>query len=192
MLAAILGLIGIGLGALLTSLLSADRERRNRRVEALSDLVAASARVIVAHEGLYELVATGRPPDPQSPVAHAALEERVRALAEWRTIHGKVLVVVPRADDLDLAANNFVRARAVGTRWVRAYQKWGPSFDISKVADVQRDSWKGMHEAHHELIAASRRVVEDDLRSWPRRLKRRSSERQSRDRAATAKTRLDL
>jgi len=175
MLPALIGLFGVAVGVVLTSLLSAGRERRDGRVDALSSFVAANARVIVAHEQLYELVASGSPPEIASPPGQAALSERVGALAEWRITHGRVLILVPHAADLDAAVSEFKTARAQATRWIREYQRLGTEFDLAAVQDSQLHAWKAMHRAHDNLIAASRRVVADDLKLWSWRVAQRSA-----------------
>ena len=164
MLPALICLLGVTVGVLLTSSLSASRERRDGRVDALSSFVAANARVLVAHEQLYELVANGRPPEIESPAAQAALGERAAALAEWRIAHGRVLILVPYSVDLDVAVDQFKGARAEATQWVREYQRLGTEFELSAVRDSELHAWKAMHRAQDELIAASRGVVANDLK----------------------------
>ena len=62
MLAALLGFVGVLVGAILTHLFAISNEWRSRRMEAMVASVTASIRVLGAHEGTYHLFLSGCAP----------------------------------------------------------------------------------------------------------------------------------
>jgi hypothetical protein len=174
MLAAGLGLAGVLFGAFLTQALSASWQRRKERLEALVALVAASARVIGAHERLYELFSDGSSPPTDSAQARQAFAERVEAHADWRTAQARAEILIQESDELKGAIDDFGRARAAATSWVQEYQRLGAEFLLTEHAESQREWWQAMRHARYDLIAAGRAVSLHDAR-WLRLPARREA-----------------
>jgi hypothetical protein len=164
MLTAIFGIVGVGIGALLTAALAVSREGRAQRLDALTRFVAANARLTVAHEGLFELVSTGVPPEITSEPARSALQERANAMTEWRAAFGRVLLLVPIGDEFEEAVSRFRAGRAQSTAWVREYQRAGASFEFSPFAAKEKEAWRAMRLASDDVISAARLIVVNDLR----------------------------
>jgi hypothetical protein len=171
MLTATLGLVGVLVGAFVSQRLSASWQRRRERLEALVALVATSARVVGAHERLYELIAHGAS-DVASEQVQQALAERGEAHAEWRTANARAAILMPDNEPLHAAMSGFGRARASATRWVQQYQRLGAS-SFADYEESERASWRAMHNSRDHLIAASQAIVLDDDASLPTPWKRR-------------------
>lgn len=167
MLAAGLGLAGVLIGAVLTQSLSASWQRRKERLESLVALVAASARVIGAHERLYELFFDGSSPPPDSEEARQALRERTEGHAQWRTAQARTEILIPESDALKTAIDDFGRGRAAATLWVQEYRRLGADFSLADHEEPQRDSWQAMRHARYQLIVAGRAVSRHDSK-WLR------------------------
>jgi hypothetical protein len=125
MLTAAIGLLGVAVGALLSQLLAAARERRSRRLDALADAAAACARVLGAQERIYDLFAGGDAPSLATAPTEAALTERSEALADWRAAEARLLMLIPEDRELLAAVEAFGKKRALATKWIRVYQEQG-------------------------------------------------------------------
>lgn len=151
---AILGVIGVAVGAFLTQHLTASSLRRKERLEAIVTLAAACARVIGAHERLYELFADGRSPSPDSELAHGALLERTEAHAQRRTAEARVEILLPEETALKEAVDAFGSGRAAATLWVLEYQRLGEGFSLRDHGAAQEEAWLAMRNARYDLIKA--------------------------------------
>jgi len=167
MLTALIGVVGVSVGAFLTQRLTASSQRHKERLEAIVALAAACARVIGAHERLFELLAQGRSPSPDSELAHGALLERTEAHAQWRTAQARVEILI--SDDIALkqAIDAFGEARADATRWILEYQRLGEQFSLGRYSGPQEGSWRAMRAARYKLIQAGRKTTRADSR-WRR------------------------
>ena len=164
----VFGLVGVAAGAFLSQGLSASWQRRQERHEALVAIVAASARVLGAHECLYELVVDGHPPETDSDVARQALLERMEAHAQWRTAEARALILIPGDGALVACIESFGQARASATTWVRDYQRLQSNFRLEDHREPQHKSWMAMRQARHDLIEVGQAVALADARWLPR------------------------
>jgi hypothetical protein len=165
MLAALLGLCGVLVGAVMTQIFSMSSERRTRRLEAMVKVAVASSRVIGAHERLYEIVFLGDLiPSVDSDYVSAALKERSDAHHNWRAARSELEILIGYDAQLRQSIREFEICRVECTKWVSAYIKAGPSFDRSQFVDPQRNAWEGMRDARHGFMAASRSRSELDSR----------------------------
>ena len=175
MLSATLGLVGVLVGAFVSQRLSAAWQRRRERLEALVALVAASARVIGAHERLYELIAHGTAEAASEQIQRAFIE-RSDAHAEWRTANARAAILMPQNEHLHTAMRGFGRARASATHWIQQYQRLGASFSFADYEDSQVNSWRAMRQTRTLLIAASQAIVVAD-NTWLPVLRKRRNKR---------------
>jgi hypothetical protein len=174
MLTAALGLGGVLVGAFVSQRLSASWQRRRERLEALVALAAASARVIGAHERLYDLIAHGTSAAAVEQIqTQRALIERAEAHAEWRTAHARAAILIPRNEPLHAAMSAFGRARAAAIVWILDYQRLGPSFSIAGYKESAQESWQAMRQARFDLIVAGQAIALEDERWLPVLRKRR-------------------
>ena len=169
MVTAVIGLIGVCVGGFLTQALSAMLQRRAQRLDALVAAVAASGRVIGAHERLHDLLlAAGGAPAVTSGEAQRALAERAEAHAEWRAAHARAQILCPSDTELVETLERFRDWRAAATRWVREYQRLGEDFRGEDYQALQHESWEGMRFARYDMIVAAQRAVQRDTRWLPR------------------------
>lgn len=141
---------------------------------ALVALAAASARVIGAHERLYDLIAPGAFAAARSrPLSSKRLSERLDAHAEWRTAHARAAILIPRNEPLHAAISAFGRARATAIVWILDYQRHGPSFSFADHEESEMASWQAMRQARLDLIVAGQAIVLEDERWLPVLRKRR-------------------
>ena len=169
---ATLGLVGVLVGAFLSQGLSALWQRRKERLEALVELVSANARVISAHERLYDLFAAGASPALNSDQVRQTLAERSEAHAQWRTSHARVEILIPDDEPLQAAIDDFGRGRASATVWIREYQSLGTAFSLADHAAAQEKAWLEMRHARYSLIAAGQAIASRDARWLPLKRKR--------------------
>ena len=173
MLSALLGLIGVLVGALLTQLFAASGEWRNRRLEAMVAVVAAGSRVIGAHERLHELfVGAGNNPPLSDERVIRALTERSEAHNDWRIARSSLFILIPDDQPLIEATDRFETYRRAGTKWVHAYLKDTQGFQKDDVKEIQSEAWIGMRESRVEIGALSRMRSQRDAR-WDGRLRQR-------------------
>jgi uncharacterized membrane protein YeaQ/YmgE (transglycosylase-associated protein family) len=181
MLTAVIGLIGVCIGGFLTQALAAMLQRRAQRLEALVAAVAASGRVIGAHERLHDLLlAVGGAPPVTSGEAQRALAERAEAHAEWRAAHARAQILCPSDPELLETLERFRDRRADATRWVREYQRLGEDFRSEDYHALQHQSWEGMRFARYDMIIAAQRAVQRDTRWLPLSASRRRALRAQR------------
>lgn len=177
MLAALMGLGGVLVGAVLTQLFAVSMEWRRRRLEAMVNVAVASSRVIGAHERLYELLFLGeKVPPVASDRANAALKERSDAHYAWRSARSTLEILIVEDAELYRVMQQFENCRVEATRWVLPYLQEGERYDYSKYSDLQRQTWEGMRAARHYLMVFSRIRSELDShwgRHWARRKDRR-------------------
>lgn len=167
MLAALLGLCGVFVGAVLTQLLAVSAERHRRRLEAMVGVAVASSRIIGAHERLYEMLFFGSEiPSVESAHANAALMERSEAHYDWRGARARLEILIAGDAQLYDAMQKFDDFRSQATAWVRPYVQQGTRYDYKKYIDLQVQTWKGMRATRHELMEISRARSERDLRWW--------------------------
>jgi hypothetical protein len=171
MLSALLGLIGVLVGALLTQLFAASSEWRNRRLDAMVAVAAASSRVIGAHERLHELFVGGESPPLSDERVIRALTERSDAHNDWRIARSRLIILIPDDQRLIDATDRFERYRRTGTRWVHAYLKDVQGFLPEDIKDLQTDAWVGMRESRIEIGNLCRMRSQRDTR-WGGRLRR--------------------
>ena len=162
MLAAILGLLGVLVGALLTQMFAASSEWRGRRLDAMVGVAPASGRVIGAHERLYELFQGDGIPLPTDAIMVAALEERFKAHHEWRSARCRLEIVMVDDENIYEAMNRFDSFRGAATPWIVAYMKNDGQFRFSAFEQLQTDCWYGMRKARWDLMAFSRRRSQQD------------------------------
>lgn len=173
MLPALLGLIGVLVGALLTQLFAASSEWRSRRLEAMVDITAASSRVIGAHERLHELfVGGGENPPLSDERVIRALTERSDAHNDWRIARSRLTILIPDDQRLIEATDRFDRYRQTGTKWVRAYLVDVQGFHQEDVKDLQTDAWVGMRQCRIAIADLCRMRSQRDAR-WDGRLRQR-------------------
>lgn len=169
-LAAALGLLGVLVGAVLTQVLTQAQEGRGRRLEALVAVIAASGRVIGAHERLFELFEQGTSPPLSDERAARAATERSDAHAEWRSARARVEILFAGDAELLALMDVFDESRVRATGWVRAYYRAGDTFDFRAGAEDERASWLGMRESRGRLIrAAKARAARPALQAFRRR-----------------------
>lgn len=172
MLAALLGLCGVLVGAVLTQLLAVSAERHRTRLEAMVEVAVASSRVLGAHERLYEMLFLGGEiPPVASERANAALKERSEAHYDWRSARSRLEILIAEDAQLYDAMKKFEEFRDQATDWVRAYVQQGTSYDYTKHLNSQVQAWNGMRTTRHELMEISRVRAERDSRGWLRWLR---------------------
>jgi hypothetical protein len=181
MLAALLGLCGVFVGAFMTQLFASSSEWRGRRLDAMVGVAVASGRVIGAHDRLYDLLQSPEIPALTSDRAIAALKERSDAHVEWRAARARLAILIAEDQDLYHAMQRFDASRGDGSRWVMHYIQKGEAFRSNDVSELQDNAWKGMRKARHEIMDYSRVRAQLDAR-WSRRLTGRFS-RVERDRS---------
>jgi len=173
MLSALLGLIGVLVGALLTQLFTASSEWRSRRLEAMVAIAAASSRVIGAHERLHELfVGEGNNPPLSDERVVRALTERSEAHNDWRTARSRLYIIIPDDQLLIEATDRFEKYRRAGTKWVHEYLKDVQGFHREDVKDIQTEAWVGMREGRIEIGGLCRTRSQRDAR-WDGHLRQR-------------------
>lgn len=170
--AAIVGLVGVLLGALLSYSFTTSHEWRAKRLEALVDVVGAAGRVIGAHERLHEILSSGGSPLASEPRMSAALAERSESHADWRRAYARAGILVLDDRRIESILSDFDQARASATSsWVGAYISQQQEFDFAQFAEVQEVLWRKMRDARRDLITASRRRVYLDMRWYARYLR---------------------
>jgi hypothetical protein len=124
MLAALLGFVGVLVGAILTHLFAISNEWRSRRMEAMVASVTASIRVLGAHEGTYHLFLGGGTPPLTDDRFIRAFTERNDAFTEWRIARARLEIVVSADDErLKQAIDRFNAIYVATDGWVSAYLK---------------------------------------------------------------------
>lgn len=152
MLAALLGFVGVLVGAILTHLFAISKEWRGRRLEAMVASVTASIRVLGAHEGIYHLfLGEGAPPLTDDRVIRALTEGYV-AFTEWRIARARLEIVVSDDECLKQAINRFNAVCAAADGWVSPYLKEGEHFHFGDVAEAEHKIWTEMRAARHDII----------------------------------------
>lgn len=167
MLTAGLGLVGVLVGAFLSHGLTASWQRRKERLEALVALVAANARVIGAHERLYDLFLDGNGPGVASEQSQRALVERGEARAALQTAQARAAILIPGNEPLESAMEDFRRARCAAAVWIRRYQQLGPAFSFGEYEEQDREAWLALRAARDDVIAACQAVASLDARWLP-------------------------
>jgi hypothetical protein len=156
MLSALLGLIGVLVGAFLTQLFTASSEWRSRRLEAMVAVTSASARVIGAHERLYELFIGGRSPSLSDERVIRALTERSDAHNDWRISRSRLIILIADDQQLIEAIDRFEEWRKSATPWVHAYLENPDVFNHEDYRELQTKAWAGMRAARIEIGDLSR------------------------------------
>lgn len=170
MLAALLGFVGVLVGAILTHLFAISNEWRNRRMDAMVASVTASIRVLGAHEGIYHLFLGGGAPPLTDDRAIRALRERNEAFTEWRIARARLEIVVPDDECLKQAIDGFNSVFAAADGWVSAYLKEGESFHFDNVAEAEHKTWIEMRAARHDIITRCQIRSRQDAR-WRERIR---------------------
>jgi len=152
MLAALLGFVGVLVGAIVTHLFAISNEWRSRRMEAMVASVTASIRVLGAHEGMYGLFLGGGAPPLTDDRAIRALTERSVAFTEWRIARARLEIVVPDDELLRQAIDRFNAVHAAADGWVSPYLKEGEGFHFDDVAKEEHKTWIEMRAARHDII----------------------------------------
>jgi hypothetical protein len=166
MLTALMGVLGIVIGAILAQVLTMSRDRRAARSDALVRVVTAAASVIAAHERLHELLTIEQDLDPRSEHARMAYQARTHAHAEWRAATARARILMPTETELHQAATEFGTHRANATPWVHTRIRPGTARDTSVDAQ-EHEAWLGMRSSRHALIAAAQQIAAADARLWP-------------------------
>jgi hypothetical protein len=112
MLTALIGVLGIVIGAILAQVLTMSRDRRAARSDALVKVATAAASVIAAHERLHKLLTIEQNLDPRSEHARVAFQARTLAHAEWRAATARARILMPTETELHRAATEFGNHRA--------------------------------------------------------------------------------
>jgi hypothetical protein len=170
MLAALLGFVGVLVGAILTHLFAISNEWRNRRMEAMVASVTASIRLLGAHEGIYNLFLGGGAPPLTDDRAIRALTERSEAFTEWRMARARLDILVPDDENLRQAIDRFNAAFVTADGWVSLYLKEGENFHFGEVAEADHERWTEMRAARHDIITRCRIRSRQDAR-WRERLR---------------------
>ena len=170
MLAALLGFVGVLVGAILTHLFAISNEWRSRRMEAMVASVTASIRVLGAHEGTYHLFLSGGAPPLTDDRAIRAFTERNEAFTEWRIARARLEIVVPDDECLKQAIDHFNAVFAVADDWVSAYLKEGENFHFGDVAEAEHKTWIELRAARHDIITRCQIRSRQDAR-WRERIR---------------------
>jgi hypothetical protein len=170
MLAALLGVFGVFVGAFLAQIFATSAEWRSRRLEAMVEVAAASGRMIGARERLFELFIGDTSPPLSDDRAVTAFRERSDAHYNWRAARSRLEIVIADDPEIYKAMNEFERFRVMATEWVAAYQKEGSNFRFSNYKRIDRESWVGMRAARVMLMRCARLRSQRDAQ-WNGRLR---------------------
>src|SRR5579863_7535285 len=152
MLAALLGFLGIFVGAILTYLFSISSEWRNRRLDTMVAIVTASTRVVGAHERLYGLFQLGDSPPLTDDRSVRALGELGEAHNEWRIARARASILISDDASLKGAMDLLSQSREAATECYLDYPKLGVGFQFSDYADRERDAWLQMRSARSDIV----------------------------------------
>jgi hypothetical protein len=169
MLAALLGFVGVLVGAILTHLFAISNEWRSRRMEAMVASVTASIRVLGAYEGTYGLFLGGSAPPLTDDRAIRALTERNEALAEWRIARARLEIVVSDDERLKEAIDRFHAVYGKAEEWVSSYLREGEHFHFGDVAE-EHEIWMEMRAARDDIIIRCQIRSRQDAR-WRERIR---------------------
>lgn len=178
MLAALLGVFGVFVGAFLTQVFATSAEWRSRRLEAMVEVAAASGRMIGAHERLFELFLGDTSPPLSDDRVVMALRERSEAHYNWRAARARLEIVIADDPEIYKAMNEFERCRVMATKWITAYQKKGSEFRFGDYRKIDHESWVGMRAARITLMRCARLRSQRDAR-WNGRLRLRFARKSS-------------
>ncbi len=170
MLAALLGFVGVLVGAILTHLFAISNEWRSRRMEAMVASVTASIRVLGAHEGVYHLFLGGSAPPLTDDRAIRTLTEQNEAFTEWRIARARLEIVVPDDESLKQAIERFNAVIAEADDWVSAYLKEGENFHFGDVEEAEHKTWIEMRAARRDIITRCQIRSRQDAR-WRERIR---------------------
>ena len=152
MIAALLGISGVLVGAVLTQLFATSSEWRNRRLIAMVEVAAASGRVVGADDRLYEILHGGNTPPLTDSRVVAALTERNEAHYDWRRARAQVEILIADDKRLDQAMDHLAVHRAEASVWILTYLKDGEYFKYADFTEVDKRSWRGMRAARFEIM----------------------------------------
>jgi hypothetical protein len=178
MLAALLGVFGVFVGAFLTQIFATSAEWRSRRLEAMVEVAAASGRMIGAHERLFELFIGDTSPPLSEDRAVMALRERSDARYNWRAARARLEIVIADDPEIYKAMNEFERCLVMATKWITAYQEEGSNFRFSNYGRIDRESWVGMRAARVMLMRCARLRSQRDAQ-WNGRLRLKFAKKSS-------------
>lgn len=164
MISALIGLVGVLVGAFVSQIFTATQESRAKRLDALAGIVAASGRMIGAYERLFELFEGGLSPPLHEDRVVQVTSERLSAHTEWREACARVEIILADDRHLRAAVNDFEVPRAEATRWARAYFQAGEAFVFSEYQEAEHAAWEGMRAARLRLISAAQKRAAADAR----------------------------
>ena len=169
MFAALIGVLGVLIGGILTHLFAISADWRNRRMEAMVASVTASTRVLGAHERLYDIFQPGIAPPLTDDRVIRALTERSEAFLEWRIARARLEIVVSDDHLLKDAMDGFNKTYAKDS-WISSYLKEGEHFHFAAIADNEEATWKEMRTARHDIITRCQVRSRQDAR-WRERIR---------------------
>jgi uncharacterized protein len=188
--AALLGLIGVLVGVILTHFFAISNEWRNRRMEAMVGSVIASIRVLNAHEGIHQLLQGGAAPALTDERAIRAITERNEAFYEWRTARARLEIVVPDDKRLEQAVDDFNYLYRRDDRWVSIYLREGKDFCFEYFRETEGKIWEEMRDGRHHIITCCRVRSQLDAR-WRERIRLALFKRPDDERSGRGRDRME-
>jgi hypothetical protein len=169
--AALIGLLGVLVGGILTQFFALSNDWRNRRMEAMVATVSASIRVLGAHERMHGLFYQGNAPHLTDDRVIRALEERSEAFLEWRVARARLEIIVSDDELLKDAVDKFNKTFEQDDEvWISAYLKEGESFRFEDIKDQEEEIWKEIRAARHVIITRCQFRSRRDAR-WHERVR---------------------
>jgi hypothetical protein len=164
MLTALLGFIGVLVGAILTYLFSISNEWQNRRLETMVAVVTASARVVGAHERMYGLFQEGGTPPLTDDRAARALTELGEAHSEWRIARARAAILIPDDEPLNEAIVRFTDSREAATELYLDYPRLGVNYRFSDHKDREHQAWEQIRDARRSIVTCCQIRSQKDSR----------------------------